>query len=301
MHLRNTVSGWEVWAPAKLNLFLEVLARRSDGFHEIETLMCPIAIYDTLYFRSDPSGQVSLTSRWANGQREHGAPKLDTLPEGTANTVVRSCELLRRRAGVSQGARIELVKRIPMAAGLAGGSSDAAAALLAANQGWALNLSPLGLAKVAAEIGSDVPFFLGRGPAICRGRGERIEPVHGLGPLHFVVVKPPVGLSTVDVYRACRAAERPVSVEPLVAALRQGRLGQAGRLLFNRLEAAADTLTPVLSEVKSSLAELDCVGHRMSGSGTSCFALCRSARHARHLAQQLKERGLGRVYAVRCI
>ncbi len=143
MHVRKTDSGLEVWAPAKLNLFLEVLARRDDGFHEIETLMCPINLYDTLYFCPDPSGRVSLTCRWAVAG-EQGAPEQETLPEGTANTVVRACELLRRRAGVSLGARLNLVKRIPTAAGLAGGSSDAAAALLAANQGWATQPFPAG-------------------------------------------------------------------------------------------------------------------------------------------------------------
>jgi 4-diphosphocytidyl-2-C-methyl-D-erythritol kinase len=298
MQVRNTDSGLEVWAPAKLNLFLEVLSRRDDGFHEIESLMCPVDLYDTLYFCPDPSGRVSLTCRWASA-REHGAPAMETLPEGTANTVVRSCELLRRRAGVSVGARLELVKRIPMAAGLAGGSSDAAAALLAANQGWALNLSPLELAQVAAEVGSDVPFFLGRGPAICRGRGERIEPVDGLGSLHFVVVKPPAGLSTADVYRACRPVDRPQQAEPLVAALRQGRLGQAGRLMANRLQAAAETLTNTIGELKAELARLDVDGHQMTGSGTSYFALCRSAWHAHRIARQLAVRGVGRVYAVR--
>jgi 4-diphosphocytidyl-2-C-methyl-D-erythritol kinase len=297
MQVRTTDSGLEVWAPAKLNLFLEVLARRDDGFHEIETLMCPIDLYDTLYFCPDPSGRVSLTCRWAIG--EHGASELETLPEGTANTVVRACELLRRRAKVSQGARLELLKRIPTAAGLAGGSSDAAAALLAANQGWALNLSPLELAHLAAEVGSDVPFFLSRGPAICRGRGERVEPVAGLGSLHFVIVKPPVGLGTADVYGACRPADRPMQAGPLAAALRQGRLAEAGRLMVNRLEPAAQTLSETIGELRAEFARLDICGQLMSGSGTSYFALCRSARHARRMAGRLYARGVGRVYAVR--
>jgi 4-diphosphocytidyl-2-C-methyl-D-erythritol kinase len=302
MQVRSTDSGWEVWAPAKLNLFLEVLFRRDDGFHELETLMCPIDLYDTLRFRPDASGCVSLTCRWAEGGGKHGASHLETLPEGTANTVVRACELLRRRAGSSLGAQLTLVKRIPMAAGLAGGSSDAAAALLAANQGWALNLSPLELANLAAEIGSDVPFFLGRGPAICRGRGERIEPLDGLGSLHFVVVKPPVGLSTADVYRACRPAITPQQAAGLAQALRDGRMGRAGRLLVNRLQPAAESLTEQIGVMKAEFARLDVLGHQMSGSGTSYFALCRSARHARRVARFLEVRGVGHVYAVRsCI
>jgi 4-diphosphocytidyl-2-C-methyl-D-erythritol kinase len=299
MRVRSTDSGLEIWAPAKLNLFLEVLARRDDGFHEIETLMCPIGLYDTLHFRPVASGRVSLTCHRAGGAGEHGASHQETLPEGTANTVVRACELLRRRAGVSLGAELVLVKRIPMAAGLAGGSSDAAAALLAANQGWALNLSPLELAQVAAEIGSDVPFFLGRGPAVCRGRGERIEPVAGLGSLHFVVVKPPQGLSTAEVYRACRPALQPQPAARLVAAFEQGRLDLAGRLLLNRLQPAAETLSQTIGELKTEFARLDVLGHQMSGSGTSYFGLCRSARQARRIARFLEARGVGQVYAVR--
>jgi 4-diphosphocytidyl-2-C-methyl-D-erythritol kinase len=261
--------------------------------------MCPISLYDTLRFRPDTSGRVSLTCRWTGGGGEHGASHQENLPEGTANTVVRACELLRRRAGVSLGAQVTLVKRIPMAAGLAGGSSDAAAALLAANQGWALNLSPLELASAAADIGSDVPFFLGRGPAICRGRGERIEPVTGLGLLHFAIVKPPTGLSTADVYRACRPADEPQQAARLTEALRQGRLGQAGRLLVNRLQPAAESLTETIGELKAEFARLDVLGHQMSGSGTSYFALCRSARQARRVARLLEVRGVGQVYAVR--
>ncbi len=299
MQVRSTDSGWEVWAPAKLNLFLEVLARRNDGFHEIETLMCPIDLYDTLHFQPRASGPVSLSCRWAGGGGEHGASPQETLPEGTANTVVRACELLRARAGVTQGADVQLVKRIPMAAGLAGGSSDAAAALLAANQGWATRLSPLELAQLAAEIGSDVPFFLGCGPAVCRGRGERIEPVAGLGSLHFVVVKPPQSLSTADVYRACRPATSPRHAGEIVAALQQGRLARAGRLLVNRLQPAAESFTEIMGALKAEFDRLDVLGHQMSGSGTSYFGLCRHARQARRVARQLEARGVGRVYAVR--
>ena len=122
------------------------------------------------------------------------------MPEGPDNLVVRAVELVRRRAGVRRGAKLLLVKRIPAAAGLGGGSSDAAAALVAANEGWRLGRSRDELADWAAELGSDVPFFLAGGPAICRGRGERVEPVAGLGALDFVVVRPPEGLSTAAVY-----------------------------------------------------------------------------------------------------
>ena len=174
MHVHRSASGIEVLAPAKLNLFLEVLAKRSDGFHEIETLMVPIGWYDIALISRPIRRRISLAC-------EQVTQSSDPVPTGDDNLVVRAVKLLRDRSGTSQGARLRLVKRIPAASGLAGGSSDAAAALVAANLGWQLNWPREQLASLAAELGSDVPFFLGRGPAICRGRGEIMEPVAGIG------------------------------------------------------------------------------------------------------------------------
>ena len=298
MQMRDTGDGLEVWAPAKLNLFLEVLAKRDDGFHEIETLMCPIRLYDTLYFRPDGSGRVTLACQGTYGPREQAGCEQETLPEGTENIVLRAIELLRERTGARSGAAVRLVKRIPMAAGLAGGSSDAAAAVLAANQGWDLRLSPLELRQLAAELGSDVPFFLCGGSAVCRGRGERIEPVAGLGRLDFVVVKPPAGLRTADVYRACRPAQPPRRADALIEALRKGQTALAGTLLHNQLQPAAETLSEWIDRLKQEFDRLGVPGHQMSGSGSSYFALCRNALQARRVARQLSARGVGRVFAV---
>jgi 4-diphosphocytidyl-2-C-methyl-D-erythritol kinase len=162
MHVRSTDAGLEVLAPAKLNLFLEVLDKRADGFHEIETLMYPIDVYDTLVFRSEPHGEVRLTCRMHGAERSlpgemalSGEKTLpggmtEALPQGGDNLVVRAIELMRRRTGVTRGAHVHLIKRIPMAAGLAGGSSDAAAALVAANRVWGLGCSVQELAALAA-------------------------------------------------------------------------------------------------------------------------------------------------------
>ena len=299
MHVRSTGAGLEILAPAKLNLFLEVLDKRSDGFHEIETLMYPVALYDTLVFHDDPGGQsLRLTCQRASLSPAPGEGTSDTLPDGADNLVVRAVELVRQRHGVTRGARLRLFKRIPLAAGLAGGSSDAAAALLAANRVWRLGLSRAELAALAAELGSDIPFFLHGGPAVCRGRGEIIERAEGLGSLHFVVARPPVGLSTADVYRACRPSAKPSRVAGLIDALRRGSLASAGGSLHNALQAAAETLSPWISRLSREFGQLDFLGHRMSGSGTSYFGLCRHARHARRLAACLRARGVGRVYAV---
>ncbi len=288
-----------VQTPAKLNLFFEVLARRDDGYHEIETLMCPIDRYDTLYFQEEPSGRLALECQWAaigGGPDDAG---FDSIPCGPDNLVSRAVELLRSRTGVERGARVRLVKRIPAAAGLGGGSSDAAAALVAANEGWKLGLSLAELTRLAAQLGSDVPFFLRGGAAICRGRGERVEAAAGLGPLHFVVVRPPVGLTTAAVYGVCRPAAKPRCVTSLVEALYRGDARAAGRLLHNRLQAAAESLSPWIAKLRETFAGEDFLGHGMSGSGSSYFGLCRHARHAHRLAHRLRARGLGNVFAVR--
>lgn len=298
MHVRSTASGLEVLAPAKLNLFLEVLGKRDDGFHEIETLMYPIACYDTLDFRKADSGGILLECQQAWGPTAAPLSERGSLPQGRDNLVVRAVELVRQRSGVDFGAAIRLVKRVPLAAGLAGGSSDAAAALVAASEGWGLRWPRARLATLAAELGSDVPFFLGRGPAVCRGRGERVQPVSGVGALWFVVAHPPAGLSTAAVYRSCQPPGEPRRVAALVETLRKGRIASAGQLLFNRLQQAAESLSPWIGRLKHEFARLDCLGHQMTGSGTSYFGLCRGAAHARRTAALLTARGAGRVYAV---
>jgi 4-diphosphocytidyl-2-C-methyl-D-erythritol kinase len=299
MQIHRSAVGLVAHTPAKLNLFFEVLGQRDDGYHEIETLMVPVQWYDSLYFREDRSGQVELEFERAPGCGGPSGYKLGDVPEGKGNLVVRAVELLRRRSGVSFGASLRLVKRIPAAAGLGGGSSDAAAALVLANRGWGLGWSRPALAELAAELGSDVPFFLVSGPAVCRGRGERVEPVAGFGALCFVVVRPPVGLSTADVYRVCQAAERPRALAPLLTALADGNLAVAGRLLHNRLQPAAETLSPWIRRLREAMACLDVLGHQMSGSGTCYFGLCRHAGHARRLARRLQASGVGTVFAVR--
>ncbi len=305
----------EVSAPAKLNLFLELLARRDDGFHEIETLMTAVSIFDTLKFSSHTDGQLRLKCTWVGGllARISAADKLSPerqsgsdndrnlcdwgdLPEAADNIVLTAVERLRQRAGVEQGATIQLLKRIPSAAGLGGASSDAAAALAAANMAWKLGWSSDKLTHVAAELGSDIPFFFFGGAAICRGRGERIERVAGLARMHVVVARPPAGLSTAQVYRHCRVAEKPVSIQPLVSALRNGNLASAGRLLLNRLEEAAARQSPWIARMQREFERLDLPGHQMSGSGTSYFGICRDARHARRVASRLRAAKIGQVY-----
>ncbi len=286
-----------IQTPAKLNLFFEVLGKRADGYHEIETLMCPISLCDTLHFRRTSSDDLDLQCSW--GMASQGGSGFEGVPRDGKNLVWRAVDLIRRRTGARHGAKLWLIKRIPTAAGLGGGSSDAAAALVAANFGWKLDLPRAELAAMAAELGSDVPFFLHEGPAICRGRGEQIEPVDGVGCLNFVVVRPPQGLATAAVYGACRPPPSTRNVQPLLDAFRQGNLLRSGRLLFNRLQSAAEQLSPWIARLARVMAAEDSLGHGMSGSGTAYFGLFRSALQARRVARRLRARELGFVAAVR--
>ena len=299
MHIFRSAGDLVVHAPAKLNLFFEVGAKRADGYHEIETLLCPIDLYDSLYFREDRSGPLQLQCRKVFRFLQTTSSEPIALPEGHDNLVFRAVELLRRRAGVTSGAKLRLLKRIPTAAGLGGGSSDAAAALAAANEGWNLHWPPAKLAELAAELGSDVPFFFAGGAAICRGRGERVEPVEPGGPLHFVVVRPGAGLATAAVYAAYRPAGVRESVGDFAEAFRRGDARQIGRLLFNRLTSAAAGLSPWIERLQEEFSRLDCLGQGMTGSGTSYFGLCRHARQARRMARYLEAKGVGSVFAVR--
>lgn len=307
MYVRRLANSVEVQAPAKLNLFLEVLGKRGDGYHEIETLIVELGLFDTLTFTPADNREIRLRCRWAGGliAAEEAAKRSSAetdaiygeIPEGPQNLVWRAIELLRSEAGIVRGATIELVKRIPAAAGLGGGSSDAAAALVAANIAWELQLPDERLVELAAMIGSDVPFFLSQGAAVCRGRGERMEKIIARR-LHAVFVRPPVGIATADVYEGCPIADRREEIGPIQAALVQGDPATIAVGLRNRLEPVASGLTPWIQELKRRFDSEDVLGHRMSGSGSSYFGICRSARSARRVRARLSAGRCGAVFAV---
>lgn len=264
------------WAPAKVNLFLEVLGKRPDGYHEIQTLMVAVRLFDTLVFKEDVSGKIQL------------ACNLQALSTGPDNLVQKAVRLVQEYTGCRRGVQIRLVKRIPMAAGLAGGSADAAATLLALDRLWQLGLEPGELGGLAARLGSDIPFFFSLPAAWCTGRGEQVTPIPLGRPLWFVLLCPQIGLSTAEVYRAVSVPALPQSGETIRRALAAGEVEEIGRLLFNRLQPAAEKLCPILANYQQRLAELRPAGQRMSGSGSSLFALCRDRSEALRLAQALR-------------
>jgi len=306
MHVRRFATNVEVVTPAKINLFLEVLGKRKDGYHELETVMTAVTLYDTLTFAPCSDSEITLSCRWSaglsaldarRGRNVSPAHELlwDEIPTGYENLACRAATLLRERAGIRRGAMMRLIKRIPSASGLGGASSDAAAALMAANAAWQLNWPTSRLATLAAELGSDVPFFLTPAAAVCRGRGEQIENTRAVR-LHFVIVRPPIGLTTPKVYKECRPNDSPRGAASLVADLGRGQADGVGKKLRNDLQPAAARLTPWIRTLQKEFERQELLGHQMSGSGSSYFGLCRSHRQARRIAARLRARNVGATF-----
>lgn len=307
MRFRQVGPSLLVHTPAKLNLFLEILGKREDGYHELETLMVTVDLVDTLTFTEEHSSEIRLRCSGRGVRREGLTPPqversssetAETgVPAGSENLVVKAAQLLREHAGVEAGIQIALVKRIPAAAGLAGGSSDAAATLMALNRFWKLKLGRPELQRLASQLGSDVAFFVdGTSAAVCYGRGEIIEPLRVPLGLHFVIARPWTGLSTALVYKHCQVPAHKQSARDLATALCGGQIARVGRFLHNALESPAEQLNPEVHELKKRFSNLPVLGRLMSGSGTACFGLCHSRRHARSLASRLRAARVGHVW-----
>ncbi len=299
--LRNNAAAVRltIQAPAKVNLSLEVLARRPDGFHELETLMLAVSVFDTLSIEPAPTRELQVRCQWASGlaaavRNGQGVEHWQPLPNTNDNLVWKALDRLRTAAGMEQGARVALVKRIPAQAGLGGASADAAAALLAANVAWQLNWPVCRLAELAAALGSDVAFFLTGGAAICRGRGEQIEVIRP-PRCSLVIVRPPVGLSTPSVFKKCRPAATRHAASGLQRAFARGDLAAAARSMHNDLQAPAEELSPWIGRLRDAFATTGCVAHQMSGSGSSYFGLYWHFGQARRIARRLRGMNLGAV------
>jgi 4-diphosphocytidyl-2-C-methyl-D-erythritol kinase len=288
-----------VHSPAKLNLLLDVLGRRSDGYHELETVLAAVDLYDTLTFCPE-SSRIELTCRPLSGSapgQQVGVVDTRQLSAGPDNLVQRAAELLRSHTGCARGARIVLHKRIPWETGLGGGSSDAAATLIGLNRLWNLHVPPAELHRLAAQLGSDVNFFLDSRPAaLCRGRGERISPLRLPQRIHAVIVCPWTGLSTRAVFQ--RLAEDrpadPTAVEAIRADIRFDErrstwMWQPLRAVHNALERPARELNAAVTDALTILRDLPAGPAGITGSGSACFVLCRSAGQAQSLAGKLRQ------------
>jgi 4-diphosphocytidyl-2-C-methyl-D-erythritol kinase len=279
-------------APAKVNVHLAVGPLRPDGFHELRTVYLAVSLFDTVTVR--PGDGLSLA---VSGE---GA---DVVPADRRNLVWRAAELLADSAGIAADADMAVAKSIPAAAGLAGGSADAAAALVALDALWGTRASRDDLADLAAQLGSDVPFSLLGGVALGSGRGERLSPVLARTPSHWVLGIAGEGLATPTVYAELdrlRAAGRvpdgtgPASDEPVIAALRSGSPEVLAEVLGNDLQAPALALRPELRRALAAATEAGAAGVLVSGSGPTVAALAADEQSAVRLTAALAGAGVFR-------
>ncbi|MGH7939591.1 MAG: 4-(cytidine 5'-diphospho)-2-C-methyl-D-erythritol kinase [Limisphaerales bacterium] len=271
-------------SPCKVNLLLNILGRRADGFHELETVMQPVNLCDELRFeRSGRQIELSCSDK--------------TLPVDGGNLVVRAAKSFFFAAGISSGVRIHLEKRIPLAAGLGGGSGNAATTLLALNE---LCEKPLGREKlfdIATGLGSDVPFFLQHQPALAAGRGEKIQPLDNFPALAgkaILLIHPGFGISTPWAYK--NLARFPDALngqngraQKLVSLLQSPELPPAATF-YNSLEAPAFEKFPILMLFKEFLTANGAAAALMSGSGSTTFAICDNMAAAQSAGEKFKAR-----------
>lgn len=265
----------------KINLYLDVLERRPDGFTNIETIFQSIDLWDELHVETGGEGIVFTCSD----------PGLCAPEE---NLVYRAATLIRARAGVTGGVRIHLDKRLPVAAGLAGGSGNAAAALIALNDLWSLGYSGGQLAALAIELGSDVPYCLAGGTVAATGRGETMEVLPAIVPAWLVLVHPPLAITAGHAYAHPKLTRNLTPPEDgrtpaFRAALARLAADDVAGLVFNRMESGVFHDHPELATIKARLRDYGCVASAMSGSGPTVFGLCADEASARHAGEQFKD------------
>lgn len=278
-----------VRVPAKVNLELLVGPARDDGFHTLSTVYQAVNLHDDITVALDDEWNCSVTGPYA-----------DIVPTDSTNLAMRAARLLADETGVDTPVHVSIAKSIPVAGGMAGGSADAAATLVACDRLWALGLSTEELEEYAAELGSDVPFLIRGGTAVGSGRGERLAPVLARGSYHWVFAISDIGLSTPDVYAECDRLRGNASVpdptpnSELMIALRSGDPHTLAPQLTNDLQEAAISLRPELGEVLASGMEFGALGGIVSGSGPTVAFLVEDVESAIDLTVALTATGAAR-------
>ena len=274
-------------APAKINLFLEILGKRDDGYHEIKTVMQEIDLADNLQFEEIQEG-VRLKCNDKN------------IPSDENNLVCKAANLILNECGIKKGVLISLEKNIPVGAGLGGGSSDAAATLKALNLLWKIGLNDAELMEFAAKLGSDIPFFIKGKTALCSGRGEKITPIEVKSEMNYLVIFPHINISTATIYRNLKIdlTKKIIDVSFFLNALKHPKVAGISKLLFNRLEEVVFTTYPDLLDVKKALDHFDFCGLSVSGSGSAFFGLCRDRQQAKAIKSKIELSSIGNVFAV---
>lgn len=277
-------------APAKINLMLDVLHKRPDGFHEVEMVMTMIDLADRLEMSEQKRDTIIITSQ------------AGYIPLDEKNLAFQAARLIKERYDVRKGVHIHLDKKIPVAAGLAGGSSDAAATLRGLNRLWGLNIPKEELLKLGAELGSDVPFCVSGGTALATGRGEVLKPIPSPPQCWVIVAKPPINVSTAEVYGRLRSDQIQAhpSAERMIGALEQGSFHQMCKELGNVLEEVTLKMHPEVQQLKEGMLKLGADGALMSGSGPTVFGLVSKESKVARIYNGL--RGFCKeVYAVRLL
>ena len=273
-------------AAAKVNLTLEVLGKRADGYHEIATVLQAVDLSDRIIL--DDADDLALRSDSA------------LVPTDASNLAWRAAAALKEAAGARGGVHIQLDKRIPVAAGLGGGSTDAAGVLLGLNRLWRLNWPLERLDEVAATLGSDVPFFLRGGAALATGRGEKVEPLTGRS-MALVLVNPRFPASTAEMYGRLTPA---MYSDGAATRTLLGSLGRSpariAASLYNGMEAAAAAVFPQVVQMRAALVAAGALGALMSGSGPTVFGVARSYEQARQIRARVA-RGSWECWAVRTL
>jgi 4-diphosphocytidyl-2-C-methyl-D-erythritol kinase len=271
-------------SPCKVNLLLNVLGRRSDGFHDLETVMQPVNLCDELTFERAGTGiELSCSDK--------------ALPVDGGNLVYRAAEKFFAAAGTSGGVKIHLEKKIPLAAGLGGGSGNAATTLLAINELFGKPLGPETLFEIAAGLGSDIPFFLQRQPALAVGRGEKIQPLENFPALAskaILLIHPGFGISTPWAYQNLARFPEALNgqkgrAQKFISLLQSDDLMTAAGGFYNSLEAPAFEKFPVLLLYKEFLAANGAAA-LMSGSGSTTFAVCENLAAAESISEKFKSK-----------
>lgn len=275
----------EKQSPCKINLLLNILGRRADGFHELETVIQPVSLYDRLSFMRASRG-IELTCN------------NPSLPTDSRNLVHRAADAFLAAANISDGVQIHLEKHLPLAAGLGGGSGNAATTLLALNELFEAPLTSDQLQTIAASLGSDIPFFLQTKPTLATGRGERIQPLDFFPALHgawFLLIYPGFGISTPWAYHQLQRFPAALNgtkgrAQQLIAGLQRNHLVAAAAGLYNSLEVPALEKYPLLQLFQEFLRANGAVAALMSGSGSSTFALLPNKPAAEALSERFKSK-----------
>ena len=266
-------------AYAKINLGLDVLRKREDGYHEVRMIMQSIKLYDKLIMKKTSKDEIVLHSN------------LGYLPNNDKNLVYKAIQLMKEEFGITQGVKAELEKKIPVAAGMAGGSTDAAAALVGMNRLFRLELTKEKLMELGARLGADVPYCVLRGTALSEGLGEILTPLNPIPSCYILIAKPGINVSTRFVYENLEADKLSYhpDIDGMMAAIDQGDLKGITDRLSNVLETVTEKRYPIISKIKETMMEQGAMNSIMSGSGPTVFGIFEQKKTAMNALLKVQE------------